>query len=196
MAKTHLRVTLDDLQLLVDALQQRNDHHKADAEARLYKRLDAIARAHRILPAEIGKIGEIGVFDGYRRLFEFVHALAKSHGPVALWNELDEAKFQFEITLRCAVDAGKVRVVAKARSSSDRLMYSAYVLVQEAGADRLCICARPGCGRLFVKRKPNAKFCSERCQMRSYMTGYRAQNTSSRLNSKTRAPRRRRHAKG
>jgi len=52
----------------------------------------------------------------------------------------------------------------------DRFLYQMGRVLEEVGPDKLRKC--PACDRLFVK-VTKKRFCSQRCQSRTYMRGYR-----------------------
>jgi hypothetical protein len=84
---------------------------------------------------------------------------------------------EFRVTFEADWNEGIVRVHAYVgrgpRAVINRLLYLAYALVQDVGPERIRICQRQKCGRLFVKTTRKA-FCSTNCQSRDYMRAYRA----------------------
>jgi hypothetical protein len=65
-------------------------------------------------------------------------------------------------------------------SSRDRFRYRLIRLLEDVGLDKLLLCKRKDCKRLFFKMT-RKEFCSPRCQSRQYMRNLRAEEREERL---------------
>jgi len=57
----------------------------------------------------------------------------------------------------------------------DRIVYRFVRFLEDFGLEKLRVCKRSDCGRLFF-RITKKEYCSRRCQSRDYMRGYREEN--------------------
>jgi hypothetical protein len=79
-----------------------------------------------------------------------------------------------DVNLRFQVRAGKRAGVMLLRRDArrDDMLYDFIAALRRAGTKRIQLCPAPDCDRFFV-RVSRKRFCSTRCQSRTYMRKYR-----------------------